>query len=189
MHNHIIHQMKQKGLGCLTAICTRPGDGRMSIAISLANTLARQGEIVYFHTFSQTTKIMRHRLLPCVHSLPVGEATDDRLFACLCALPKTPHTFVFLDHLTGMVLTEDHPQRPAKKTAIVTRLREIAVQNGIHIVVTDLFWTARDTDDQLPIPHEALNLCDNAYIAYKESIGPEMVDGIELPVIQWKKIV
>ena len=186
MYKNATNELLQTEFGYLTAIATRPGDGRLSITMGLANQLALHGERVCFCSFSQGKMLKKHVPLPCVQVLP-PTADLELLFDQLHGVLQLD-TFLFVDNVTAMMQTEGD-RRPERKTEVLTRLRECAVRYDAHVVVSDLFAHGWDGDNRYPIPREALALCDHAYIAYKDPIGPEMVDGIELPVIQWKKIV
>ena len=60
MCEHAINELLQTEFGYLTAICTRPGDGRLSITMGLANQLALHGERVCFCSFSQGKTLNKH---------------------------------------------------------------------------------------------------------------------------------
>ena len=187
MCEHAINELLQTEFGYLTAICTRPGDGRLSITVGLANTLAVDGETVCFCSFSQGKMLKKHVPLPCVQVLPPVTDSLEPLFEQLHEVLQLD-TFFFVDNVTAMVQNEGD-RRPERKTEVLTRLRECAVRYDAHVVVSDLFAHGWDGDDRYPIPREALALCDHAYIAYKESVSADTVDDIGLPVIQWKEIV
>ncbi len=186
MHNHIIQQIRQKGLGHLTALCARPGDGRLSITMGLANALAADGETVCFCSFSQGKTLKKHVPLPSVQVLPPAADDLEPFFEQLHEVLKLD-TFLFVDNLTAMVLTDGN-RNPEKKAEVLSRLRDMAVGYGAHVVVSDMFAHGWDGDDRYPIPPESLRLCDRAYIAYKESVSADDVDSTKLPVIQLKEI-
>lgn len=186
MHTHLIQQIRQKGLGYLTALCTRPGDGRLSITVGLANTLAVDGETVCFCSFSQGKTLNKHTPLPSVEVLPPVTDSLEPLFEQLHEVLK-PHTFLFIDNLTAMVLTDGN-RSLKKKAEVLSQLRDMAARCNARVVVSDTFAHGWDGDERYPIPQEALALCDRAYIAYKESVGTDAVDSAGLPVIQLKEI-
>ena len=185
MCTHIINELLQKEFGYLTAICTRPGDGRLSITVGLANRLALRGERVCFCSFSQGKMLKKHTLLPSVQILPV--TSDLELFFDQLHRVFQLDAFLVIDNLTAMVLTEG-VRRPEKKREMLMRLRNMAIPYNAHVIVSDMFAHGWDRDERYPIPQKALALCDRAYIAYKEPVGTDDVDSAGLPVIQLKEI-
>ena len=135
----------QKGM--LIALCARPGDGRRATAIALANELARQGEAVHYFSYSKSPTRLEQRLDSAVIRLTASDV---------------PNTGVLIvDDLTAAatVLTLATPD--STKIAILSRLRKVAKERGLKIVVTDTH--PRYTSRRLPIPEKGLALCDAVY--------------------------
>ncbi len=88
---------------------------------------------------------------------------------------RTQHGFVFVDNLSAVSLIVNPADRFQKKADMFAKMKEIATKRDMHIIVTDTFSHASDTDDMLPIPREALDLCDRVYILYKDDITMDNV--------------
>lgn len=131
----------QKGM--LIAVCARPGDGRRSFSIRLANTLAAQGNAVTYYSYSKSPTNLESTL-----SLP----TD--------AKPPTRGIWI-LDDLTAGATALTLADANCTKIAILSGLRQIASERGLKIVVTDTH--PRYTSRRLPIPEKGLALCDAVY--------------------------
>lgn len=129
--------------GTLIAVCARPGDGRRTFSIALANELTRQGEPVAYYSYSESPTRLESTL--------VAPLSKD-----------APHTGVWiLDDLTAWANTLTLADPRCTKIAVLSRLRQLARQRGLKIVVTDTH--AHYTDRQLPIPDGGLALCDAVY--------------------------
>lgn len=139
----MIHHLLSNKEGTLIALCARPGDGRRTIGIRLANTLAEQGETVAYYSYSKSPTRLESTLV-------TPQSKD------------APHTGVWiLDDLTAWATTLTLADPRCTKIAILSRLRQLARQRGLKIVVTDTH--AHYTDRQLPIPDGGLALCDGVY--------------------------
>lgn len=138
--------------GLLIAVCVRPGDGRRTFSIALANELTRQGESVAYYSYSKS---------------PTG--LESTLVAPLSK--DAPHTGVWiLDDLTAATTALSLADPDCTKIAILSRLRKLAHERGLKIVVTDTH--SHYTDRRLPIPDGGLALCDGVYERRKEGITP-----------------
>ena len=138
--------------GTLIAVCVRPGDGRRTFSIALANELTRQGETVAYYSYSKSPTRLESTL--------VAPQSKD-----------VPHTGIWiLDDLTAGATVLTLADVNCTKIALLSRLREIAHERGLKIVVTDTH--SRYTDRRLPIPDAGLALCDGVYERCKEGIAP-----------------
>ena len=148
--NQLIQHLLSETDGTLIAVCVRPGDGRRTFSIALANELTRQGEPVAYYSYSES---------------PTGlEST-----LSFAADKETPPNGVWiLDDLTAWANTLTLADPRCTKIAILSRLRQLAHERGLKIVVTDTH--AHYTDRQLPIPDGGLALCDAVYERHKEEI-------------------
>lgn len=166
----------QQLLGHLTAVCARPGDGRLTFAIELANELVQKGETVYFCSFSRTKQNLQYKLHSSVQilsTLPDGEKHFLKRFD---ESARIRNGFVLVDNLSAVSLIENPADRFQKKADMLAQMKEIATRRNIHIIVTDTFSHASDTDDMLPIPCEALDQCDSVYILHKDDITVDNAD-------------
>lgn len=169
---NLINRIRSTKEGQLIALCARPGDGRRTTAIALANELARQGEAVHYFSYSKSPTALEERLDSAVIRLKASDIPDAGV--------------LIVDDLTAGATALTLATPDSTKIAILSRLRKVAKERDLKILVTDTH--ARYTS-RLPIPDAGLALCDMAYIAYKDSVGPGAVDSTELPVIQLKEIV
>lgn len=81
-----------------------------------------------------------------------------------------------MDNLSGVGLMVNLADCFQKKADMFTQMKENATRRDTHIIVTDTFSHASDMDDMLPIPCEVLDLCDRAYILYKDDVTVDNVD-------------
>lgn len=160
MCKNIINELLQNGLGYLTAICARPGDGRMSLAISLANELAQRGETVYFYSFPQPTVSSIERLSHKVQILmtPPSFTTDIQ-----------PNAIVIIDHLSAATRTMPPCQNHDTKNSPLQHFKKMSVEKNLQLIVTDTFRRADDSDDKLPLSNAAVALCDHVYVLFKKA--------------------
>ena len=170
---NLINRIRSTKEGQLIALCARPGDGRRTTAIALANELARQGEAVHYFSYSKSPTALEERLDSAVVRLTASDIPDAGV--------------LIIDDLTAGATALTLATPGSTKIAILSRLRKVAKERGLKILVTDTH--ARHTSRRLPIPDAGLALCDAVYIAYKEPISADDVDSAELPVIQLKEIV
>lgn len=122
-----IEQLKNEKYGTLIAVCARPGNGRRTFAIGLANTLSQQGEAVCFYSFSCSLTGLDETINPQVRKL--NSLTS----------PILPGAFVIVDDLTAGFLALPPSARDAAKTALLSWLKELATYNNLRVVVTDTF--------------------------------------------------
>lgn len=188
MLKNVIKEIKQKPLGYLTAVCARPGDGRRTFTIELANDLAKQGFTVCYCSITRTDNYLENKLLPNVQIL--NEFPQNCDFAI-----GMRDTVVLVDDLSSFVLQEGLKYAPVGtynkvefQKNLLMKLRELAIQRGLHIVVTDTFPHASDTDDMLPISKEARELCDRAYILYKDSVTADTLWSADATMLKLKEI-
>lgn len=160
MNENVINELLEKDLGKLTAVCARPGDGRMSLAISLANELAQRGETVYFYSFPQPTVSSIERLSHKVQILmtPPSFSTDIQ-----------PNAIVIIDHLSVATQTRLPCQNHDAKADLLQQFKKLAVEKNSQLIVTDTFYRADDPDNNLPISNAAITLCDHVYILSKKA--------------------
>ena len=184
MFKNVIHEMQQKPLGNLNVICARPGDGRRSFAIALANAMAAKGGCVYYCSIIRTRAYLENQLLPSVRFLNAFP---------LESLPKG--AVIVVDTLSSFVLQEGLKHAPvgaydkeAIQTALLLKLQKCATQRKWRVVVTETFAHASDPDAMLPLTKEALQLCDRAYILYKDSITANNLPCADTPALQIKEI-
>lgn len=149
----LIHHLRTIEDGTLIALCVRPGDGRRTAAIRLANELAKAGEHVCYYSFSRSPTKLERTLDPAV----IHPANF-----------HTPTAGVWIiDDLTAWATTLTLADSRCTKIAILSALRRDAIRNGLRIVVTDTH--ARYTDRHLPIPDKGVALCDAVYELRKQA--------------------
>lgn len=160
MYKNTINDLLRNGLDNLTAICARPGDGRMSFAIHCANTLCEQKNRVYFYGFPQPTVSSIDLLSHAVQILmtPPSLSTD---------IP--PHAIVIIDHLSAAVPTRPPCQNHDEKVALLQQWKTLSIEKSVHLIVTDTFRSADDSDDKLPLSNAAVALCDHVYVLSKKA--------------------
>ncbi|MBQ6830384.1 MAG: hypothetical protein IJO59_04585 [Clostridia bacterium] len=195
MLKNVIKEIQQRPLGYLTVICARPGDGRRTFSIELANDLVTQGFPVCYCSITRTKKNLQNKLLPAVHILNVFPRNCEFMLKRLSESARVRGAVVLVDDLSSFVLQDGlkhatvgtYNQAEIQKNLLM-KLRELAIQRGLHIVVTETFPHASDTDDMLPISKEARELCDRAYILYKDSITEGSICNAEACMLKLKKI-
>lgn len=160
MYQNITNELLRNGLAHLTAICARPGDGRVTFAIHIANDLCRQRKRVYFYSDPPSTVFATERLSHHVQILTAlpSPATD---------IP--PHAIVIIDHLSAATRTISPCQNNDAKAALLQDFKNLAVEKNVQLVVTDTFRRADEPDDKLPISNAAITLCDHVYILSKKA--------------------
>ena len=176
-HKNVIKEIQQKPLGHLTIVCARPGDGRRDFTLELANDLATQDFSVCYCSITRTKKYLQKKLLPNVHILSALPKDDSYFFKKIKESACERGVFVLIDELSSFVLQKRLKQAPigaydkAKvQKDLLLYLKDLAVQQGIHIVVAVTFAHTSDTDDMLPISKEVIEFSDRTYILYKDSI-------------------
>ncbi len=188
MYRTILNEIQQKELGNLTAVCTRPGDGRLTFSVEIANDLVQKGNTVCFSSFSRTRCNLQSKLNPAVHILSAVPDGEKTFLKRLEESARTPNAFVLADNVTALCLCVKPSDRLSKKVDLFAQMKKIARRRNIRIIVTDTFLHASDTDDRFPIPPEALELCDNAYILYKDSITLDKIDNPDAGVLKLKTV-
>ena len=186
MYRNILTEVQQKGFGKLTAVCARPGDGRLTFSIEIANELERKDKSVCFASFSRTKSHLQCKLNSGVHILSAVPDGEKTFLKRLQESARTPNGFVIVDNVTALCLGVKSSEWLPKKSEFFTKMLEIARQRNIRVIVTDTFAHAADPDDKFPLPPEALALCDNAYILYKDSITFDKIDNINAGVLKLK---
>lgn len=177
MLKNVIKEIQQKPLGYLTIICARPGDGRRTFAIELANDFVMKGFQVCFCSVFRTKTSLKNKLLPGVRVLNIFSHNRNLILKRLSRFSKLCDTVVLVDDLSSFMFYERLKKMSVgaydeikSKTEWLKKIKESAIQQGMRVVVTDTFPRASDTDDTSAIPCETLELCDGAYILYKESV-------------------
>ena len=195
MLKNVIKEIQQKPLGYLTAVCARPGDGRRTFTIEFANDLIMQGFAVCYCSITRTKKNLQNKLLPGVHILNVFPRNCEFVLKRLSESARVRGAVVLVDDLSSFVLQEGLKHAPVGtynkaeiQKNLLLKLRELAIQRGLHIVVSDTLPHASNTDDMLPISKEARELCDRAYILYKDSITEGSICNVEACMLKLKKI-
>lgn len=195
MLKNVIKEIKQKPLGYLTAVCARPGDGRRTFSIELANDLVMQGFPVCYCSITRTKENLQNKLLSGVHILNAFPRNCEFMLKRLSESARVRGAVVLVDDLSSFVLQDSLKHAPVGtynqaeiQKNLLMKLRELAIQRGLHIVVTETFPHASDTDDMLPISKEARELCDRAYILYKDSITEGSICNAEACMLKLKKI-
>ena len=195
MLKNVIKEIQQKPLGYLTAVCARPGDGRRTFTIEFANDLIMQGFAVCYCSITRTKKNLQNKLLPGVHILNVFPRNCEFVLKRLSESARVRGAVVLVDDLSSFVLQEGLKHAPVGtynkaeiQKNLLLKLRELAIQRGLHIVVSDTLPHASNTDDMLPISKEARELCDRAYILYKDSITEGSICNAEACMLKLKKI-
>ena len=195
MLKNVIKEIQQKPLGYLTAVCARPGDGRRTFTIELANELVIQGFPVCYCSITRTKKNLENKLLSDVHILNVFPQNCEFALKRLSESARVCDAVVLVDDLSSFVLQEGlkHASvgtydKAKIQKELLMKLREFAIQLGLHIVVTETFPHASGTDDMLPISKEARELCDRAYILYKDSITADNLWNADATKLKLKEI-
>ncbi len=189
MFKRSLKEIQQKDFENLTAICSRPGASRLAFAIELANELSQKGETVCFCSFSRTKENLQSKLLQGVLILNAFPADEKHLFKRLNESARVKAgAFVLVDHLTVVTLKAKSDSRAQMKMDILAQLKEIATKLDVHIIVTDTFSHASNTDDMLPIPIEAQKLCDRIYILYKDVITEENINDPDACMLKLKVV-
>jgi len=195
MLKNVTKEFQQNPLGRLTVVCARPGDGRRTFTIELANHFARQGIPVCYCSITQTKKNLENKLLPGVHILSSFSQDDNYVLKRLTESARVRGAVVLVDELSSFVLQEGPKQasvaangKTKVKTELLMKIKKIAIQRGMHIVVADTFPHASDTDEMLPLSKEALKLCDRAYILYKDSITVNTIYNADATMLKLKEI-
>lgn len=195
MFKNVIKEIQQKPLGYLTAVCARPGDGRRTFSIELANDLAMQGFTVCYCSITRTEKYLENKLLPIVRILNDSPQNAWYALTRLTLSSKAGSVVVLIDDLSAFVLQKGLKYAPtgtydkAKiQTELIQKFRKLAIQQKLRIVVADTLAHASNTDDMLPISSEALKLCDRAYILYKDSITADTFYNADSTMLKLKEI-
>lgn len=143
---HLINRILSTTEGQLIAFCARPGDGRRTTAIAVANELARQGADVHYFGYSESPTGPERRLDPAVVRLTAVDIPDRGV--------------LIIDDLTAGAIKLTLANPDCTKIAILSHLRQIAKERGLTILVTDTYarYTGRP-----PIPDAGLALCDAVY--------------------------
>lgn len=195
MLKNVIKELQEKPLGYLTAICARPGDGRKSFTIELANDLAQQDYTVCYCSITQTKKNLENKLLSDVHILNAFPHGENYVLNRLTESARVSGTVVLVDDLSSFVLQEGLQHAPVGaydkmkiKSDLLLKIKEIATQRGLRIIVADTFSHASNTDNMLPISKDALCFCDRAYILYKNSITEDTIYNADAGVLKLKEI-
>ncbi len=171
MYKRAVDEICRNGFGALTLLCARPGDGRMTVAVALADKLADSGAVVCACSFTLTAEQLRKKLSQKVRVLSAFPESAPAVFEKLQSERPVAGTVVVVENLSAAVLSESSENRLQKKTELLAQLKELAERLGIQVVVTDTFSHAADTDEQLPVSGAALELCNTVYIVYKDDIG------------------
>ena len=195
MLKNVIKEIQQKPLGYVTAVCARPGDGRRTFTIELANDLIMQGFPVCYCSITRTKKNLQNKLLPDVHILNVFPRNCEFVLKRLSESARVRGAVVLVDDLSSFVLQEGLKYAPSGaydktkiQTELMQNLRKLAIQRELHIVVANTFSHASDTDDMLPISKEAIELCDRVYILYKDSITADTLWSADATMLKLKEI-
>lgn len=195
MLKNVIKEFQQKPLGYLTVICARPGDGRRTFTIELANHLAMQGIPVCYCSITQTKNNLENKLIPAVHILSGCLQDGNYVLKRLTESARVRGAVVLIDEFSLFALQEELKETTAGtyektrvKTELLLKIKEIAMQRGIHIVVTDTFSHSSDTDDMLPLSKDALKLCDRAYILYKNNVTADTPCYADATMLKLKEI-
>lgn len=195
MFKNVIKEIQQKPPANLTVVCARPGDGKRAFTIELANDFAMKGVLVCYCSITRTKANLEKKLLPGVYILSAFPKNESYAFKRLTESARARNAVVLIDDLSSFVLEEGLKQAPlgeydkAKiKTELLLKIKEIAIQRELRVIVADGFSYASDTDDLLPIPWEGLALCDSAYILYKDDITADNVKDPDIGVLKLKTI-
>ncbi len=177
MFKTVIKEIQQKSLCHLTFVCARPGDGRRTFTFELANDLAMQGFTVCYCSITRTEEYLKSKLLTTVHILSALPQNATYALTKLTESSKSGGVVVLVDNLSSFVLQKGLKYAPVGaydkskvKANLLLKLKQLAIQRGMHIVVADTLAHASDTDYRLPISNEAIEPCDNVYILYKNGI-------------------
>ncbi len=194
MLKNVIKEIQRRPFGYLTVVCARPGDGRRTFTIELANDLVIQGFPVCYCSITRTKKNLQNKLLPGVHILNVFPRNCEFVLKRLSESARVRGAVVLVDDLSSFVLQEGLKHAPtgaydkAKiQTELMQNLRKLAIQREIHIVVTDALPHASNTDDMLPISKETIKLCDRVYILYKDSITADTLWNADATMLKLKE--
>lgn len=194
MLKNVIKEIQRRPFGYLTVVCARPGDGRRTFTIELANDLVIQGFPVCYCSITRTKKNLQNKLLPGVYILNVFPRNCEFVLKRLSESARVRGAVVLVDDLSSFVLQEGLKHAPtgaydkAKiQTELMQNLRKLAIQREIHIVVTDALPHASNTDDMLPISKETIKLCDRVYILYKDSITADTLWNADATMLKLKE--
>lgn len=179
MLKNVIKEIQEKPFGYLSAVCARPGDGKRTFTIELANDLAAQGKPVCYCSITRTAKYLKNKL-----------HTNVSVASTLQLSAMKSGTVVLVDDISSFTLKEGigKNNKDEIKTELMRILRELAVGRGLHIIVADTFRHASNSDDMLPLSKEALEQCDIAYILYKDNITADTLWSADATMLKLKEI-
>ena len=200
MLKKVINEICREKPAGLSVICARPGDGRRTFGIELSNDLAIRGRPVCFCSITRTKKALEKKLLPGVRIVSAFPDENGYFFKRLRESARAKDGIVLVDDLTAFSQVAECDSQMQKTSAgnaapfnaknkLLARLKELAIERNLRIIVTDTFAYASMPDTKLPLSGYDLDLCDRVYILYKNPYnGAKDLDLPDSGIVQLKRI-
>ncbi len=120
--------------GELIVVAARPGVGKSTIAMNMAENIAKQGKSIAIFSLEMTNKQLVERLLSSMSGVPLEQIKSGRLTHRDVDLNRIHDAYTLMAQTMNMYGNDTANVRPSE---IVSQCRRLAKQQGLDLVIID----------------------------------------------------